>query len=177
MKKNITLLILVIGFVQYSCSQKKAEKVSIETLLNSVDEYKGKLVETEGTVIHVCGVDLQKLKLKSDDGNIIKIVPMDSTKTFDKEFNHKKLRVVGIVKESRIDRSFLDKVEKEKTLLCHVDHQPCKDLAWVNSKIESGTAEKIATSDVQKLREQMAETGKDYVLVVTIIAQDFEIIK
>jgi hypothetical protein len=177
MKNKVVLLILALGFVQYSCSNKEAEKVSIGTLVNRIDEYQGKLVETEGTVIHVCGVDLRKLKLKSDDGLIIKVVPIDSTDFFDKNLKKKKLRITGIVKENRIERSYVDKVEKEKTLLCHVDHKPCKDLAWVNKKIESGTADKISALAIQRLRDKMAETGKDYVSVVTVMTRKVEVIK
>jgi hypothetical protein len=169
MKKLIPLLI-VIGLLIYGCGPKEVKIVSIDTLVSDVDSYEGELIETSGLVAHVCGVEKLKLKLKSDNGNIIKVVLKDSTVSFDKNLYKKKLKVVGIVSETRIKKNYVDQVEEDKSLLCHIDNTLCKDSAWVQKKVEYGVADSLSAIDVKRLRDRMKDTGKDYVSVVTITA-------
>jgi hypothetical protein len=169
MKKLIPLLI-VTGLLIYGCGPKEVKIVSIDTLVSEIEKYDGELVETSGLVAHVCGVDMMKLKLKSESGNIVKVVLNDTTSSFDKKLYKKQLKVVGRVFETRIMRPYIDSVAHEKSLLCHIDNSVCKDSAWVQKKVEYGVADSLSAVDVKRLRDSMNDTGKDYVSVITIIA-------
>ena len=152
-------------------------KVVADSLIVNIDKYRDTKVETEGVIVHVCGVDGGKMKLKTESGAIIKIVPNDSLSKFDASLYKKRIKVKGFVKEFRTEKNYIDKMEKEGTLLCHIDNTPCKDSAWVKRKIESGAAEKISKRDIAKLRKRMEQTEKSYVSVITIFAKKIEIIK
>ena len=89
----------------------------------------------------------------------------------------KTARVQGIAKESRIERSYVDTMEREKALLCHIDNTPCKDSTWVSGKRESGAADSLSRRDIGRLRGKMERTGKSYVSVVTVVAERAEIVE
>jgi hypothetical protein len=152
-------------------------RISADSLIANVDAYRDRKVEVEGLIIHVCGVDGRKMKLQTDHGAILKIVPADSLAAFDESFYKKRVRVRGIAGESRVDSASIERMEKDKTLLCHIDHTPCKDSAWVNRQEASGAADSLSKRDIDNLKKSMEQTGKSYVPVITIFAEEVEIIE
>ncbi|MFA8434352.1 MAG: hypothetical protein ACEPOZ_07525 [Marinifilaceae bacterium] len=175
------LSIALIVILSVGCKNTKTNrtytKVAADSLVAKIEQYCNTPVQTEGLVVHICGVSGKKMKLQSKSGAIIKIVPADSLSRFDRTYNKKRVRVQGVVKEFRTEKKYVDRIEKGGPLLCHIDHTPCKDIEWVKEKEESGVAEKILKRDIAKLRKQMQQTGKDYVSVVTIFAEKVEIIE
>lgn len=117
------------------------------------------------------------MKLWTESGAIIKIVPQDSLTRFDTSFYKKIVSVQGLVKESRVEKPYIDRMEKEKTLLCHIDHTPCKDSAWVNRQKEAAVADSLSKKDILKLKKKMEQTQKNYVLVITIIANKYVVVE
>jgi len=151
-------------------------KVPADSLVTNIDKYRDTAVEVEGLVVHVCGVDGRKMKLMTAGGAIVKIVPRDSSARFDESFYRKRVQVRGVAKESRVERSYVDRMESEKTLLCHIDHTPCRDSTWVSGKRASGAADSLSKRDIERLRSAMERTGKSYVSVVTVVAERVEIV-
>ncbi len=151
-------------------------KVPADSLVAHIDRYRDAGVEVEGLIVHVCGVDGRKMKLMTAGGAIIKIVPRDSSGGFDESFYKKTVRVRGIAMESRVESSYVDRMESEKALLCHIDHTPCRDSTWVSGKRASGAADSLSRRDVARLRDAMERTGKSYVSVVTVVAERVEIV-
>ena len=164
MKKNILFLILFFVISIGAKAQASAEypSFSIDQLVAKADSLVGKKVEVIGLVVHMCGVDGQKMKLKSPSGAILKIVPNNPKDSFDSELKKQLVSVQGIVEVKRIEESYVDRMEKEGTLLCHIDHTPCKDKPWVNNKIETGADVEIVKKDIAKLRKIMEDSGKNY---------------
>lgn len=177
--KHLTTPLLLILLI--CCNNKyinqKITKVNADSLIINIDKYCKTKVEIEGIIIHICGVNGKKMKLKTDYGEIIKIVPLDSMISFDNSFYKKRIKVQGTVKEYRIEKSYIDKIEKEKTLLCHIDNTPCKDSAWVNRQKNRGVADSLSNRDIEKLKSKMEQTKKNYVSVITIVADKCEIIE
>ncbi|NOU20004.1 MAG: hypothetical protein HOO91_20795 [Bacteroidales bacterium] len=152
-------------------------KISADSLIVRIDKYRNTEVEVEGLIIYVCSFNGKKLKLETKNGEIIKIVPKDTLASFDTTFYKRSVKVKGIVKESRLDKAYIDKMEKERTLLCHIDNTPCKDSAWVSRQVAAGRADRLSKRDIDKLRAIMKKKNKDYVSVVSIIAEKCEIIR
>jgi len=152
-------------------------KLPADSLVAHIDKYRDTGVEVEGLVVHICGVDGKKMKLMTANGSIIKIVPRDSSDSFDKSFYKKMVKVQGIAKESRIERSYVDKMEREKALLCHIDNTPCKDSTWVSGQREAGAADTLSKRDIERLRSKMERTGKSYVSAVTVVADRVELLE
>ena len=180
MKNGISIIVLAAA-LSLGCSNALTSpvftKVSADSLVANIDKYHDTKVEEEGLVVHICGVDGRKMKLMTEGGAIIKIVPRDSSDSFDKSFYKKMVKVQGIAKESRIERSYVDKMEREKTLLCHIDNTPCKDSTWVSGQRASGTADSLSKRDIERLRSRMEQTGKSYVSVVNIVAERVEVVE
>ncbi|WP_372644421.1 hypothetical protein [Ancylomarina sp.] len=179
MRTMITLISLFLLFAFASIAQQPAElytKISLDELIENAEQYENKKVELIGLVVHICGVDGKKMKLKSPSGAIVKIVPNDSNESYDSALKKQVVSVQGVVEISRIEKAEIDKVEKEKTLLCHIDNTPCKDKEWVNNKIESGADVTIVKKDIAKLRKQMETSGKDYVTCICIRAEHVAIL-
>lgn len=174
--QKFSLVLVVVAVMLFGCSNSEVRNVSIDELVHNTKEFIDKKIYVEGTVVHVCGVDQKKIKLRSESGKIVKVVPMDSTAVFDKSLNRKKVRFTGIVKEFRVSEEQIDQMEKDKKLLCHVDHNPCRDTEWVKNKQEKGVADSMSARDIAKLRKRMEESGKDYISVVTVCGENFEFV-
>ncbi|MGE0077102.1 MAG: hypothetical protein AB7S48_04500 [Bacteroidales bacterium] len=169
------LFLLLLGFG--SCSSSKVELVQADLLVTNIDQYCGKRVAIEGVIIHICGVDGTKMKLRTDGGAIVKVVTSKNIPFFDGKFYKKRIRVQGLVQESRVDSSYVSNVEACKDLLCHIDNNPCKDSVWTRKQVEKGRADSLSQNDLARLRRRMKETGKPYVSTAIICADNIEIIE
>jgi hypothetical protein len=150
--------------------------VPADSLIVNIDNYVNTKVETEGYIVHVCGVDRKKMKLMSENGEVVVIIPQDTT-NFDYSLNRKRIKVYGLVKEERLSEQYIEEKEEGKVLLCHVDRTPCKDGKWVNAKVEAGVADSLSKKDTDALRQKMEQQGKGYVSVVSIICEKYEVIE
>ena len=181
MKKIIFVILLVIFatisiFVTSCGNSKSSAKITfIPGLIVNINSYVNTKVETEGVIAHVCGVDRKKMKLMSENGEVVVVVPYDTT-SFDYSLNKKRIKVYGLVKEERIDNSYLDEKEEEKVLLCHVDHTPCKDTEWINAKIEAGVADTLSKQQIEARRKKMEQQNKGYISIVTIVCEKYKIV-
>lgn len=152
------------------------EKVNADSLIANIDKYINTKVEIEGTIVHVCGVDSLKMKLKTKSGAIIKIVSSDSHKGFSKSLYNKKIKVLGVVSEARIEKPYIERVEKERLLLCHIDNMPCKDSAWAGKLRGTAEGDSLSKRSATKMRNKIEQSSKNYISVVTITAEKYEVI-
>jgi hypothetical protein len=151
-------------------SSDQVLRVDSDTLVAHIDQYLGTEVEVEGLIVHVCSVDGKKMKMKGDKGAIVKVVPVEPLTQFDASLLKQRVIVRGTADENRIPAATVDRLEQEGTLLCHIDHTPCKDTEWVKRQVESGAAEGLVKKDIEKLRKQMQDADTSYVSVVTVRA-------
>jgi len=150
--------------------------VDSDSLVAGIDMYAGRRVETSGTIIHVCGVDGKKMRLKTAGDARIKIVPGGGMTVFDKDtYNGKKVRVHGLVKETRLDMKYIEGIEKERSVLCHVDYTPCISKSWAEQLKAAGTADSISAVGTNKLRDRLKASAKGYISLVTIVADSCEV--
>lgn len=172
--RKIYLLIALLQIMLLSCitsTNHRIKKVNADLLINNFKKYSNRNIEIEGYIIHICGVDGMKMKLRTEKGEIIKIVPFDSTLKFDKSYYHKTIRIQGKITEYKLEKHIVDSLEKEKTLLCHIDNTPCKDQKWVENQIRNGVSDSLSKKDVERLNKKMQQTGKNYISIYTIIAE------
>ena len=150
--------------------------VPADSLVANIDKYVNTKVETEGLIAHICGVDRRKMKLMSDNREVITVIPND-TASFDYSLNRKRIRVYGLVKEDRLVEKYIAEREAERTLLCHVDQRPCKDINWVNAKVEAGVADSLSKKDTDALRQKLKKQDRGYASIVSIVCEKYEIIE
>jgi len=171
----LSLLFLLIISCKDQQTIKTIAKVDADSLIVNIEKYGNTKVEVEGKIIHICGVDQKKMKLKTNNGGIIKIVAKDSS-AFDKSYNKTDIKVIGLVEESSIDKAYIDKIEKDKTILCHIDNTPCKASDWIDEQIKSGKADEMVKQKVEKLRNQIHQSNNSKIITVTILADSIAII-
>lgn len=169
-------LVTISSCLNNTSTTNKPHCLDGDSLIARIDDYNQTKVQIEGTIVHICGVDGKKMKLKTNLGKVIGIISNSDSIIFNKSFYHQRVRVTGIAKETRLNKTYIDTQEKQKTLLCHIDNTPCKDSAWVNSKQQTGVADSLSQVDIARLKSKMKEDQKDYVSVVTIAVEQVEII-
>jgi len=180
--RNILIFTITITLL-FSCAYKKTDVnnpytvISADSLINNVDTFQDMLVTIDGTIIHVCGVDSRKMKLKTEMGQIIKIVPKTADASFDRSYLKHTVKVYGVVYQEKIEKEFINKVDSQQLILCHIDQKPCKDTAWVKQQIVEGKAPQISKDEADRLRKKLESLGKGYIPVVCIIADSVSIIE
>ncbi|PKP05390.1 MAG: hypothetical protein CVU11_00355 [Bacteroidetes bacterium HGW-Bacteroidetes-6] len=177
MKQKISLLAIAICVLSYAKTYSQNIELPADSLVANIEHYDGQHIETEGLVVHICGVDGKKLKLSTDGGEIIKVVPFDSLGSFDKSLYGKRIKIQGVVKEYRVVKSKIDSLKREKSLLCHIDNTPCIDSVWVDNMTKSGKADAYSEQSAAKLDKKMEKTGNDYISIITIFAEKIEILE
>lgn len=153
----------------------KSKKVDADYLINNVEKYINKKVEIVGKVAHICGVDGLKMKIKTAASSEIKVITGKNLPKIDFSFYDKNVRIIGRVKEIRLDEAYVDKMEKEQALLCSIDKSPCKDSAWVKKQWENGKAKESSKQGTSKLRERIRNSKNGYISIVTIVADKIEL--
>lgn len=165
---------------------KKAEakvdevtQVAIEVFDSLAVNLVGKPVEIKGTVIHVCkhggtkcfviGED-EKTKLKVDAGSIEK---------FEKELEGSDVILRGVVAELRVDKEYLD--NKEKEALAKVDEQEKKEEkpgenCAMEGKEEDHHSKEAALKEINALRAELKESGKEFLGYYSLTCNEFEIV-
>ncbi|MCL1938885.1 MAG: hypothetical protein FWF52_10885 [Candidatus Azobacteroides sp.] len=181
MKRRNFLKLLTIGGALVALEVKSAEKVlanemvhSEPDLIHEVEKYINQNIRLSGKIRHVCSANGKKMKLQTSQGLIIKVVSQDSNAAFDKSYNGKNIAIEGFLLERKITGEKITNMEKANLLLCPIDHTPCIDSAWVKKQRETGRAAEIMKNDIQKLREQLKNSGKGYLSQFTVTARTLE---
>lgn len=180
MKRNVVKVALACSLMLMLLSNRsyaQVEKVPADSVAAHASRYVGKTVEVEGTVAHMCGVDGKKMKIKTVGGAELKVIPSATLYDFDFALNGKRVKVIGVVKETRLDSAFADRLERDQALLCSIDKAPCMDKGWVAKERASGTAAAMSKEGVAKLRAAIASSGRGYVSLVTIVAEKVEVVE
>ncbi|MBP7865605.1 MAG: hypothetical protein KA419_06610 [Acidobacteria bacterium] len=151
-------------------------RVSLEELTAGIDGFVGKRVVVEGTVLHLCSVDRTKMKLEGAGGAVVRVDPVTPGQGFDAGLLKKRVRVLGVVSETRIDAARLDELEKQTAILCHVDRQPCRSAGYIERLRAEGKAGELSAKQIAALREKLKTSGKGYLSVVSIQAEAVEVI-
>lgn len=173
-------LILVVFVVLFACCKNTNPNAAIpeidaDSIVLNINKYNKTTVKTQGVIVHVCGVDAKKMKLITSNGAIIKIVFPDSIASFDKSFVGKTVYVTGLVSEFRLIKQCIDSLDAHKSVLCHIDNNPCKDTAWIAKHKRTGKADTISKNSITNLNNKMQLTGRNYISVVSIVADKLEI--
>ena len=145
-------------------------------LVNEAEKYLNKTIRISGKILHICGVTGKKMKLQTSQGVIVKVLRRNSSTAFDKSYNGKDVIIQGVMSEKKITGEKIANMEKANRLLCHIDHTPCIDKAWVQKQIENGQAAELMKNDIGKLRERLENSGKNYVSQFTITANSIKIV-
>ena len=177
MKPFFTFIVAAF-FCAQSFSQEyviKFKPVPAKDIIEQIEKYVGKDVETEGKIVHVCGVNKKKMKLSVENGGSINIIPEDPNMEFDYNFNQKEVKIIGVVKEIRIPKERVLEMEKNLDIPCSIDKEPCIDDTYIENKRNNGTLAETSQKCISAMKVTMEQTQKDYISIVTIVAKSVEL--
>lgn len=170
MKKILSIAVVVL--IAFACTSKKEDAVrnlitvyDFETLAPTLVD---SVVTIEGEILHVCRSG-GKLFLAGDTGETkVKITPPAETK-IDPELEGKKVTIVGILKEQRVDEAYLLDWEAKVN---ESDHADCQHEGEDHKHGEGEDHEESVVTDhhdaspeldkINNMRKQIATSGKGY---------------
>ena len=173
MKKILFVLVALAIFA--ACKSKKEAPEEFKNLITIIDfetlapMFIDSVVTIEGNVTHVCGSG-QKLFLMEDSLEVKVKVTAPGEEKINPELEGKRVIVVGIVKEQRVDEAYLkdweEKVKTDAKAGCEHEGSGHKhDDKNVVADHHDATPE---LDKINKMREQIAAEGKGYISFFSI---------
>ena len=196
--KRLLSLVVMICITTISCKTIQAQQLKILTTENELAENVGTQVSVRGAVVHVCPVNGKIMKLQLSDGTMMQILPNSDDKRFhisedehlktvaltfpdtdtltykDDEWGKKQVTISGRLFENRVSKQHIDSLYNAKILTCHINYEDCKDVNYQKKMTELGKAQASLDKTNAKLYGRMQNSGKDYVVVYTLMAEKAE---
>ena len=155
-----------------ACCDKSKTVLTVDSLLNNMENFIDKDILVEGTVNHVCSHGGKRMFIfGANDEVALKITPNDEIGIFEKELEGSHVVVTGILKELRIDEAYVASLEKE--LAEGADNEAVHDHSGGTHDEEEAENEKKAQLDA--MRTKIAESGKGYYSQFWVEASKFEV--
>lgn len=184
MTRTIQLFFVLFLFVVAACSTGNKEdankatsdtaKITVLTFLQQADSLVEKPVIIEGTVLHTCKHGGKRLFLIDGPDSVrVEVTTGPSITSFDESLVGSRILITGVLKEERIDAKYLNdwenevkKPEENHKVGIHTGAKGHED-AGVNEKLEQ----------INALREELKNSGKDHLSNFSIEAIKFAVIK
>lgn len=190
MKKLLFILAIALSIASCENAAEKKESANQDIPSNEVTVVKvaefddlagglvGKSIELSGTVDHVCKHGGQRMFIVDNESEArIKITPAEEVAAFNTELVGSQLIITGIVDEQRIDEAYLMEWEEEiKEGSAMSDDKG--EGTHLGGNIEKGGSEADVSEEMQKvinLRNQLAESGKDYLAFYSVVCTAYEV--
>jgi len=160
-----------------------AKEMTIAEFNTNAADYVDQTVVLTGTVDHVCKNSGKRLFIfGATPQERVKVESGPDISSFDVALEGTDIRVTGKVLELRIDDAYLDAWAKEElgSDKCTADIQPGQDAA---QKVAEEAATKAAEapsatmSQIDGLRKQLADSGKDFLGFYSVECISFEPVK
>lgn len=163
-KKNFILsIVILLSALNFGFAQT----IEVDECLNNAEKYINKSISIEGICTHICKHGGGKIFIMgSDESKTIRIQATKKIGRFDGDCVNNLVSVEGILKEDRIDETYLQRWEqqvKDQTEEKHGDgEEGCSTEKKARGEsLSSSTTERIA-SFRKKIAERKAKEGKEY---------------
>jgi hypothetical protein len=185
MTRRFLFLCLTLAIFASSCNQgtKNADAPKADTVLMAVktfldsagtDRYTGKPLWIEGTVLHTCKHGGKRMFLVDGNDSIrVEVTTGNNIPKFDESLIGSRVRVLGILKEERVDNKYLNEWEAE--IRKPSEEHSVGIHSGARGHEDRDTQEKLA--EVNSLREDLKKSGKDHLSFYSIEAISFTIQK
>lgn len=154
--------------------------VDLKDFKSSAENLVGKQIKLAGTIDHVCKHGGQKMFVVSEDSDArVKITTGENMAAFNTELEGESVKVVGVVDELRIDEEYLREWEEE--VLAGIG----PDEGEKSEKVHMGEGEdehheleeNQDLMQIQKYRDKIAESDKDYISFFSVVCVDYEVVE
>jgi len=159
--------VLAIAVLLFSFGTKQTEstveKMNIESLMLSIDNYIDKDVVVNGTVSHVCAHGGKRLFLIAENPDIvIKVIPTEELGVFNKEVEGSIVNIYGKVKELRIDEAYIAEMEAEMKEGVESEAAHTHD-GEHNGEHKTVELDSTQIQKITDMRSEVAASGKGYI--------------
>lgn len=181
MQKKLLFLSGIIALMLTSCNMGSngfnnpdAIKVAVATFEQQAATAVEKTVIIEGTVLHTCKHGGKRLFLVDGNDSVrVEVTAGKEIPKFDEKLVGSRLRVLGVLKEERIDERYLNEWENE------VKKPEASHETGVHSGAkgheDQDTQDKL--DNINSLRQDLKTSGKDHLSFYSIEASKFEEVK
>jgi len=192
MKKILFIVAIAISFASCQNASIKTETANQETLDNEIiavqladfenqaGDLVGKTIQLSGTVDHVCQHGGQRMFIVDNASEArIKITPGEEMAAFNTELVGNELLITGFIDEQRIDEAYLMEWEEEINEGSTMSDDKGEG-THLGGTVEKGGSEADVSEEMQKvinLRNQLKESGKDYLAFYSVVCTSYEVIK
>ena len=140
------------------------------------EEYEGKMVEIVGTVDHVCHHSGKRMFIHGENAEDRVKVEAGDVGTFDVALEGSKVKVLAVGTVMKMDNAYLDNWAKEVGGEDSLEN--CSEEQKELSKGDGSHEEHdSAMSQINALRQQLADSGREYLAFCNLEAKSFEEIK
>jgi len=181
MLKKLLLPIGIIALMLSSCNFSpkgldagKAVKVTVFAFEKMAAGLVDKEVVIEGTVLHTCKHSGKKMFIVDGNDSIrVEITAGPEIPKFDEKLIGSRLRVLGVMKEEKIDEKYLNDWENE------VKKPDENHDAGVQTGTKGHQDQDVQAKldQIKSLRDELKDSGKDHLSFYSIEASKFEKIK
>lgn len=150
---------------QQTAAPAPAKIYQIDDLLTDAEDLVGKQVTVRGHVTHTCKHSGKRCFIVGDDQKTsLRVEAKGNIGGFNRELIGSQLDITGILRENRLSREYLDRMEKD-----------------LNEKRieEDGSAEtcEAELANIDGMKAWMETHGKDYYSVYYLDGEDYEVVE
>ena len=183
MIKKLFLLAIPCVFLLASCNQttkdaenKKADTATLAvlTFFDSASNHIGKPIRIEGTVIHTCKHGGKRMFLVDGTDSIrVEITAGNNITKFDESLIGSKVKVLGVLKEERVDAKYLNEWEAE--VKKPAENHSKGIHTGAKGHEDKGTQDKL--DEINSLRNDLKNSGKDHLSFFSVEAISYTVVK
>ena len=175
-KKLFSMVVIASFFAACGSNVKKADevvKITVNDFTTNPELYVDKQIEITGTATHVCKEGGKRLFIiGTDPEQRVKIETGAELSSFPVELEGSDVIVSGVVSKLVVDETYLTNWENEIKA-----NNPGSDFKIHEGQVGHEAKEGDPSAELEQvnnLRTQIAESGKDHLVFYTIIASKFE---
>lgn len=152
---------------------KELATVTCEEFSTSPDDYVGQEILIEGTAMHVCKHGGKRMFIAGlDPDERIKVTAGDDIAAFEVELEGSDVAVVGVVEELRVDEAYLTNWENE--IKAETPESEMKIHTGEDGHEHGEGDVEAEFEQVNDLRAQLEESGKDHLSFYSIVAIEYK---
>ena len=180
-KKLFVLAALAIVFAacnststdQNQADTKEIATITCEEFSANPDVYVSQEVSIEGTAVHICKHGGKKMFIVGEDPDErIKITTGEEIAVFDVEMEGSNVAIIGVVDELRVDEAYLTNWENE--VMADNPESEMKIHSGEEGHEDHEDNQLAELEQINDLRAELKESGKDHLSFYSIIATEYE---
>ena len=180
-KKLFPLLVVALLFT-FGCNQETKEiteetvtdtaVLAVATFDTAAPYYIDEIVWIEGTVYHTCKHGGKRMFIVDENDSVMVEISAGPTVTmFDESLAGSRVKVLGVLLEERIDDKYLNEWEAEVLKPKEENHEAG---LHEGTKGHEDQPKEIKLEQINNLRQQLKDSGKDHLSFYSIEAISFE---